>query len=364
MELELVVRFDYGSVAPWVQATGDGLTMVAGSDALRFHSPVQLVGREDLATTAEFTIGDGHVRSFSLAWYSALTAPPTPLDALGRAHAHPARTGGSGSSAAPTTGEWRDDVVRSLITVKALSYAPTGAVIAAATTSLPEQIGGVRNWDYRYSWLRDASLTLQSLLLTGYFEEAAAWQQWLQRAVAGHPGDFQIMYGVGGERRLAEMELDWLPGYEDSKPVRDRQRRERAVPARRVRRGARRGAGPGCRPASRRTAAIFPRITRCPGSCCRRSWSISSRSGTIPDDGIWEIRGPAPPLHALEGDGVGRVRPRDPHRGAPRLGPAPGRPVGEAPRRSARAGVREGLRRGEEHASCSTTARISSTRAC
>ena len=118
------------------------------------------------------------------------------------------------------TGEWRDDVVRSLITVKALSYAPTGAVIAAATTSLPEQIGGVRNWDYRYSWLRDASLALQSLIITGYFEEAAAWQQWLQRAVAGHPGDFQIMYGVGGERRLAEMELDWLPGYEGSKPVR------------------------------------------------------------------------------------------------------------------------------------------------
>ena len=110
--------------------------------------------------------------------------------------------------------------MRSLITVKALSYSPTGAVIAAATTSLPEQIGGVRNWDYRYSWLRDASLTLQSLLLTGYVEEAAAWQMWLQRAVAGHPGDFQIMYGVGGERRLAEMELDWLPGYEDSRPVR------------------------------------------------------------------------------------------------------------------------------------------------
>jgi GH15 family glucan-1,4-alpha-glucosidase len=219
MEMELIVRFDYGSVPPWVQSTGDGLTMVAGSDALRFHSPVWLEGREDLATTAMFTIGEGHVRSFSLSWYSALDAPPTPLDAP----ASRIRTMSywrEWVERCTYDGEWRDEVIRSLITVKALSYEPTGAVIAAATTSLPEQIGGVRNWDYRYSWLRDASLTLQSLLLAGYSEEAEAWQQWLQRAVAGHPGDFQIMYGVGGERRLAEIELDWLPGYEGSKPVR------------------------------------------------------------------------------------------------------------------------------------------------
>jgi GH15 family glucan-1,4-alpha-glucosidase len=219
MEMELIVRFDYGSVAPWVQATGDGLTMVAGSDALRFHSPVPLSGREDLATTAAFTIGEDHVRSFSLSWYSALLPPPTPLSGTAsrvRALAYWREW----VERCTYKGEWRDDVIRSLITVKALSYSPTGAMIAAATTSLPEFIGGVRNWDYRYSWLRDASLTLQSLLLTGYVQEAAAWQMWLQRAVAGHPGDFQIMYGVGGERRLAEMELDWLPGYEDSRPVR------------------------------------------------------------------------------------------------------------------------------------------------
>ena len=219
MEMELIVRFDYGSIPPWVQAAGDGLTMVAGSDALRFHSPVPLVGRGDLATTAEFTIDDGHVRGFSLAWYSALDAPPTPLD-VHAARVRTRRFWREWVERCTYSGEWRDEVIRSLITVKALSYSPTGAVIAAATTSLPEQIGGVRNWDYRYSWLRDASLSLQSLVMTGYFEEAEAWQQWLQRAVAGHPGDFQIMYGVGGERRLAEMELDWLPGYEGSKPVR------------------------------------------------------------------------------------------------------------------------------------------------
>ncbi len=219
MELELVVRFDYGSVPPWVQSTGDGLTMVAGSDALRFHSPVPLTGREDLATTAEFTVGVDHVKSFSLGSYSALAAPPTPLDAQA-ARARTLRYWREWIERCTYDGDWRDEVLRSLITVKALSYSPTGAVIAAATTSLPEQIGSVRNWDYRYSWLRDASLTLQSLLLCGYSEEAAAWQQWLQRAVAGHPGDFQIMYGVGGERRLSEMEIDWLPGYEGSKPVR------------------------------------------------------------------------------------------------------------------------------------------------
>ena len=247
MEMELIVRFDYGSVPPWVQSTGDGLTMVAGSDALRFHSPVPLTGHKDLATTAAFTVGVDHVRSFSLSWYSALAAPPTPLDAPA-ARARTLRYWREWIERCTYDGDWRDEVVRSLITVKALSYSPTGAVIAAATTSLPEQIGSVRNWDYRYSWLRDASLTLQSLLLCGYTAEAAAWQQWLQRAVAGHPGDFQIMYGVGGERRLSEMEIDWLPGYEGSKPVRIGNEASDAVPARRVRRGVGRrldrGAGP------------------------------------------------------------------------------------------------------------------------
>jgi GH15 family glucan-1,4-alpha-glucosidase len=218
MSLELITRFDYGSIVPWAQSTGDGLTLVAGNDALRLHSPVPL-RPSHMTTTADFTVQAGQRRGFSLAWYSALDDPPAPLDASAALRSTE-RYWADWVDRCTYQGEWRDDVVRSLITVKALQYAPTGAVCAAATTSLPEQLGGVRNWDYRYSWLRDSSLTLQALLLSGYREEAGAWQRWLQRAVAGDPGEFQIMYGVGGERRLTEVELDWLPGYENSKPVR------------------------------------------------------------------------------------------------------------------------------------------------
>ena len=218
MSLELIVRFDYGSIVPWAQSTGDGLTLVAGNDALRLHSPVPL-RPSHMTTTAEFTVQAGQRRGFSLAWYSALDDPPAPLDASAALRSTE-RYWADWVDRCTYQGDWRDDVVRSLITVKALQYAPTGAVCAAATTSLPEQLGGVRNWDYRYSWLRDSSLTLQALLQSGYREEAGAWQRWLQRAVAGDPGEFQIMYGVGGERRLTEVELDWLPGYENSKPVR------------------------------------------------------------------------------------------------------------------------------------------------
>jgi GH15 family glucan-1,4-alpha-glucosidase len=290
MELELIVRFDYGSVVPWVQAAGDGLTMVAGSDALRFHSPVPLVGRGDLATTGEFTMRDGHVRGFSLAWYSALDAPPTPLDAPA-ARMRTLRFWREWVERCTYPGEWRDDVVRSLITVKALSYAPTGAMIAAATTSLPEQIGGVRNWDYRYSWLRDASLTLQSLIITGYYEEAAAWQQWLQRAVAGHPGDFQIMYGVGGERRLAEMELDWLPGYEGSKPVRVGNAASEQFQLDVF--GEVLDAGwTGVQASLAQDRGDLPAHHPMPGQLLPAVMQHLERVWNDPDEGIWEIRGP------------------------------------------------------------------------
>src|SRR4051794_29382487 len=170
MQLDLVARFDYGSVAPWAQATGDGLTLVAGSDALRFCSPVRLE-KADAGATAAFTVTAGQRLGFSLAWHSAIDDPPSPLDAtaaLHRTHQYWAEW----TDRCTYTGEWRDEVVRSLITVKALQYAPTGAVCAAATTSLPEQLGGVRNWDYRFSWLRDSALTLQALLQSGYTEEA------------------------------------------------------------------------------------------------------------------------------------------------------------------------------------------------
>ncbi len=218
MKMELVARFDYGSIVPWVTETGDGLTMIAGEDGLQLHSPVLLHG-EGLASVAEFSINEGEQRSFSLSWFSALDEAPLPLDAMASLR----RTEGwwkEWVSHCTYSGEWRDDIIRSLITLKALTYAPTGAVAAAATTSLPEWIGSVRNWDYRYSWLRDSSFALQAMLMSGYVEEAAAWSKWLRRAVAGSPGDFQIMYSVRGERRLTEIELDWLPGYEGSAPVR------------------------------------------------------------------------------------------------------------------------------------------------
>ncbi|MBU6216965.1 MAG: glycoside hydrolase family 15 protein, partial [Acidobacteria bacterium] len=200
LDMELVVRFDYGSITPWVRATGDGLVMVAGPDGLRFHSPVRLEGL-DHTTVASFEVHEGTRLAFSLTWFPSADHAPLPLDSLAALH-RTRRWWHRWVGRCRYEGEWRDDVVRSLITLKALTYGPTGAVCAAATTSLPESIGGVRNWDYRYSWLRDATLTLQALLVSGYVEEATDWSQWLRRAVAGSPGEFQIMYGVGGERRL------------------------------------------------------------------------------------------------------------------------------------------------------------------
>jgi GH15 family glucan-1,4-alpha-glucosidase len=218
MGMELIVRFEYGSVTPWVTATGDGLLMVAGSDGLLFHSPVPLVGK-DQTTVASFEVGPSTRRAFSLTWFPATAPVPLPLDSLA-ARNQARRWWRAWAGRCAYHGEWHDEVVRSLITLKALTYEPSGAVCAAATTSLPECLGGERNWDYRYSWVRDATFTLQAFLLSGYTEEAAAWARWLRRAAAGSPGELQIMYGVGGDRRLTEFELDSLPGYEGSKPVR------------------------------------------------------------------------------------------------------------------------------------------------
>ena len=216
--MELIVRFDYGSVTPWVRATGDGLVMEAGQDGLRFHSPVPLRGTNN-TTVALLNVRAGEKHSFSLTYFTSDATEPLPVNSLA-ALIRTRRWWRDWVSRCTYTGDRRDEVIRSLITLKALTDDRTGAVCAAATTSLPESLGGVRNWDYRYSWLRDATLTLEALLITGYTDEAARWARWLRRAVAGSPGEFQIMYGVGGERRLSEFELDYLPGYEGSKPVR------------------------------------------------------------------------------------------------------------------------------------------------
>ena len=218
--LHLTIRFDYGLAVPWVQRIEGGLTAVAGPDALILRSAIPLQGRnEDLSSNANFRVEPGVKQTFALNWYPSHEDPPPPLDVDG-ALAGTERFWEDWAAKCSYEGEARDLVMRSLLTLKALIYAPTGGIVAAATTSLPEQIGGVRNWDYRFCWLRDATLTLYSLMQSGYTEEAEAWTNWLLRAVAGDPEQMQIMYGVAGERRLQEFELTHLSGYENSRPVR------------------------------------------------------------------------------------------------------------------------------------------------
>lgn len=224
MKVELVIRFDYGTAVPWVRRCCSepgvylGIRATAGPDTVYVRSPIDVHG-EDFKTVGEFTVSAGERVPFDLVWHA--THEPEPphrdpdsmlndADAWWRAW----------SDKCTYAGEYREAVLRSLITLKALTYAPTGGIVAAATTSLPEFIGGVRNWDYRYCWLRDAAFTLVALSFGGYYDEAQAWQEWLVNAIAGAPQDMQIMYGVAGERRLTEMELPWLPGYENSRPVR------------------------------------------------------------------------------------------------------------------------------------------------
>jgi GH15 family glucan-1,4-alpha-glucosidase len=218
MRTELVVRFDYGSLVPWVRKHEGGLAAVAGPDALHLRSDVPLHG-ENFASVAQFTVSAGEHKHFTLVWHpSHEPVPPAIQPHL--AIDHTVRWWRTWSSRCTYQGEWRDAVVRSLITLKALTYAPTGGIVAAPTTSLPEHLGGIRNWDYRFCWLRDATFTLYALMMNGYREEARAWRAWLERAVAGRASQMQIMYGVAGERRLSECTLDWLPGYADSHPVR------------------------------------------------------------------------------------------------------------------------------------------------
>jgi GH15 family glucan-1,4-alpha-glucosidase len=218
MRTELVIRLDYGWIVPWVRTVDGVLRAVGGPDGLTVRTPVRMHG-EDFKTVAEFTVSAGESVPFVLSWHPSSEPPPPELDAAA-AVAAAELWWKQWAARAAYEGPWRDAVVRSLITLKALTYTPTGGIVAAVTTSLPERIGGVRNWDYRYSWLRDATFTLYALLLGGFRDEACAWREWLLRAVAGAPSQLQIMYGVAGERRLPELTLGWLPGYEGSVPVR------------------------------------------------------------------------------------------------------------------------------------------------
>ena len=222
MRSELVIRFDYGDVVPWVRRVGDARLAVAGPDALCFRTPAPTRG-ENMRTISEFTVEEGERVPFVLTWYPVARGPRRraidPEVALAETESF-WREWNDALRRSSCRTEWRDVLQRSLMVLKALTYAPTGGIVAAPTTSLPERIGGVRNWDYRYCWLRDATLTLLALLHAGYVDEAREWREWLLRAVAGDPADIQIMYGVAGERRLTEFELPWLPGYEGSAPVR------------------------------------------------------------------------------------------------------------------------------------------------
>jgi GH15 family glucan-1,4-alpha-glucosidase len=222
MRVDLVIRFDYGAIVPWVQRLpeGYGIDAVAGPDHLRLLASVPLHG-ENYHTRGEFTLKEGERATFGLSWAPSYgEAPPAqdPDEALRKTQSFWRAWVGRCSS--PSGSPYREYEVRSLITLKALTYRPTGGIVAAPTTSLPEELGGARNWDYRYCWLRDATFTLDALLMAGYTEEADAWRRWLLRAVAGKPSQIQILYGLRGERRLPEMELGFLPGYEGSRPVR------------------------------------------------------------------------------------------------------------------------------------------------
>ncbi|WP_097967699.1 glycoside hydrolase family 15 protein [Streptomyces sp. or20] len=218
MRSELRMRFSYGRVTPWVHKVDNRTVAVAGPDSVWLDTEADTYGK-NLTTYSDFTVGPGERVAFTISWQPSHHGPPALPEPEGSLEATELFWR-EWVDQCTYHGPYREAVVRSLITLKALTYAPTGGIVAAPTTSLPEEIGGVRNWDYRYTWLRDAAITLSSLLRTGYREEARAWREWLLRAVAGDPENLQIMYGIAGERELGEAELDWLPGYENSGPVR------------------------------------------------------------------------------------------------------------------------------------------------
>jgi GH15 family glucan-1,4-alpha-glucosidase len=281
MKMRLSIRFDYGSIVPWVRRRAEGLHAVAGPDALLLATPIDLVGR-NLHTEAEFDVAPGDRVPFVLTWFPSNQDLPQHTDAE-QALVDTDDFWREWVTDCVHVGRFREPLVRSLVTLKALTYAPTGGIVAAATTSLPEALGGVRNWDYRYCWLRDATLTLLALVRAGYDGEARAWRNWLLRAIAGRPGEVQIMYGIAGERRLTELELEWLSGYEGAAPVRignaaSRQRQldvygevlDALYHARLA----------GLEP-SKDTWALIRKLLQ----WLEKGWRE-------PDEGIWEVRGP------------------------------------------------------------------------
>jgi GH15 family glucan-1,4-alpha-glucosidase len=281
MQMDLVIRFVYGQAVPWVRHIEGGIEAVAGPDTLRLRSPVEMHGKE-MATVAHFEIKEGQRIPFVLTYAPSHLPDPGPVEAE-KALKESEKRWVKWSDRCTIKGPYRELVQRSLITLKALTYEPTGGICAAATTSLPEKIGGVRNWDYRICWLRDATFTLYALLGAGYSEEARDWRNWLQRAAAGDPSQLQILYGLAGERRLPELILDWLPGYENSRPVRIGNAASQQLQIDVY------GEVMGAMHLSRRAGLIDD----------KSAWGLQREMieylETIwegPDEGIWEVRGP------------------------------------------------------------------------
>jgi GH15 family glucan-1,4-alpha-glucosidase len=281
MRMDLVMRFDYGSVLPWVKRSGTLLTATAGPDALSLWSSVEAKG-EDMTTVSEFTMTEGTSEFFELTWYASHEPPPRPAN-VRYAIEDTEMWWRAWVSSFDLAGEWREAAARSLITLKALTYDPTGGIVAAPTTSLPETFGGARNWDYRYCWLRDATQTLEALMRCGCRDEAIAWRNWLLRAAAGDPADLQIMYGCSGERRLEEWEVPWLPGYEGSAPVRVGNEAARQYQL----------------DVYGEVMSALYEASRLGTTRDESAWALQlelmkflETAWTEPDEGIWEVRGP------------------------------------------------------------------------
>jgi GH15 family glucan-1,4-alpha-glucosidase len=286
MTTELILRFGYGAVVPWVTRLENGaLRAIAGPDMVVLRTPVHVKGK-DMTTVGEFTISRGETIPLVLTYSRSHKPLPDDVDLLNPSEALRATEAywKKWSAKSRPAGQWSEAVRRSVITLKALTYGPTGGIVAAPTTSLPEHLGGERNWDYRYCWLRDATLTLLGAMHAGHYEEAQAWREWLLRAVAGSPEQLQIMYGIGGERRLSEWTADWLPGYENSKPVRIGNAAHTQLQL----------------DVFGEIMDVYHQARRCGLSTNESGWDVQikfldhlKKIWTMPDQGIWEMRGPA-----------------------------------------------------------------------